>query len=88
MLRIQRASNGKIVFTLSGRMAPEDIDELRRLFSLEPSAVRVVLNLEELVLVDGEAVEFLAGCEAAGMTLKECPAYVRTWIDREREQNK
>ena len=88
MLRIQRASNGKIVFTLSGRIAPEDIDELRRLFGLEPSAVRVVLNLKELVLVDSEAVEFLTGCEAAGMTLKDCPAYVRTWIDRERGQNK
>jgi hypothetical protein len=84
MLRIQRASNGKIVFTLSGRIAPEDIDELRRLFALERSGVRVVLNLKELVLVDGEAVEFLAGCEAAGMTLKDCPAYVRTWINRGR----
>ena len=73
----------KIVFTLSGRIAaPEDIAELRRLFALERSGVRVVLNLKELVLVDGEAVEFLAGCEAAGMTLKDCPAYVRTWINR------
>ncbi len=87
MLRIQRASNGKVVFTLSGRIGPEDLDELRRLFSLESSAVRIVLNLKELVLVDGQAVEFLAGCEASGMTLKDCPAYVRTWIDRGREQN-
>ncbi len=87
MLRIQRASNGKVVFTLSGRIGPEDLDELRRLFSLESSAVRIVLNLKELVLVDGQAVEFLAGCEASGMTLKDCPAYVRTWINRGREQN-
>ena len=87
MLRIQRASNGKIVFSLSGRIKPEDIGELRRLFSLEASTVRIVLNLKELVLADGEAVEFLAGCEAAGMTLNDCPAYVRTWIDRGREQN-
>ncbi len=88
MLRIQRAANGKIVFTLSGRIDQDDIDELRRLFGLESSIIRIVLNLKELVLVDGEAVEFLAGCEAAGMTLKDCPAYVRTWIDRGREQNK
>jgi hypothetical protein len=82
MLRIQRASNGKIVFSLSGRIEPEDIEELRRLFGLEVSTVRIVLNLKELVLADGDAVEFLAGCEAAGMTLKDCPAYVRTWINR------
>jgi anti-anti-sigma regulatory factor len=88
MLRIQKATNGKIVFRLSGRIESEDVSELRRLFSLESSAVRIVLNLKELVLVDGDAVEFLAGCEAAGMTLNDCPAYVRTWIDRGRGENK
>lgn len=87
MLRIQRAANGKIVFSLSGRIAPEDIDELQRLFSLEPSSVHIVLNLKELVLADGDAVEFLAGCEAAGMSLKDCPAYVRRWIDRGKGQS-
>ena len=84
MLRIQRAANGKVVFTLSGRIEPADIDELRRLFSLEPSAVHIVLNLKELVLVNGDGVEYLAGCEAAGMTLENCPAYVRKWIDQQR----
>jgi hypothetical protein len=84
MLRIQRAANGKVVFSLSGRIEPEDIDELQRLFGLEPSAVHIVLNLKELVLVNGEGVEFLAGCEATGMTLENCPAYVRKWIDQQR----
>jgi len=88
MLRIQRASNGKIVFSLSGRIEPDDINELRRLLGLESSALPIVLNLKELVLVDGDAVQFLAGCEAAGVTLKDCPAYVRMWIDRGRGQNK
>jgi sugar/nucleoside kinase (ribokinase family) len=84
MLRIQRAANGKVVFTLSGRIEPEDIDELRRLFGLEPAAVQIVLNLRELVLVNGDGVEFLAECEAGGMTLENCPAYVRKWIDQQR----
>lgn len=87
MLRIQRASNGKVVFTLSGRIAPEDIAELRRLFDLEIKTVHIVLNLKELVLVDVDAVEFLAGCEAAGMTLNDCPAYVRRWIDQGKGQS-
>ena len=84
MLRIQRAANGKVVFTLSGRIATEDIEELRRLFGLEATTVHIVLNLKELVLVDSDAVDFLSGCEAAGMTLKDCPAYVRRWIDQEK----
>ena len=88
MLRIQRAANGKIVFSLSGRMEPQDIDELRRLFGLEPSAIHIVLNLKELVLVDGDGVEFLAGCEAGGMGLENCPGYVRKWIDQQRGYGK
>jgi hypothetical protein len=87
MLRIQRAANGKIVYTLSGRIDAEDIDELRRLFGLESSAVHIALNLKELALVDGDGVEFLAGCEAEGMALENCPAYVRKWIDQRRGQN-
>jgi hypothetical protein len=87
MLRIQRASNGKVVFTLSGRIAREDIGELRTLFGQEATAVPIVLNLKEVVLVDGDAVVFLAGCEAAGMTLTNCPAYVRRWIDRGKGQS-
>jgi hypothetical protein len=88
MLKIKRASNGKIVFSLSGRIEPQDIDELQRLFALEPSTVPIALNLKELVLVDGDGVEFLGGCEAGGMALENCPAYVRKWIDQQRGQNK
>ena len=88
MLRIQRAANGRIVYTLSGRIHPEDIDELRRLFGLESSAAQIALNLKELVLVDGDGVEFLAGCEDGGMALENCPAYVRKWIDQQRSQSK
>jgi hypothetical protein len=88
MLRIKRAANGKIVFSLSGRIEPEDIDELRRLLGLESSTLQIALNLKELVLVNGEGVEFLAGCEAAGMALENCPAYVRKWIDQQRSQSK
>jgi predicted metal-binding protein len=29
-----------------------------------------------------EAVRCLAGCEADGMKLENCPAYVREWIDK------
>jgi len=29
-------------------------------------------------------VQFLAGCEAGGMTLENCPAYVRKWIDQQK----
>lgn len=87
MLRIQRAAEGEsLVFTLSGRIQGEDAAELQRLCELEAKDQRIRLDLQELKLVDREAVRFLAGCEAAGITLVHCPAYIREWIVRERDQ--
>lgn len=82
MLLIQRAANGKVCFSLSGRMEAEDADALRKLIGLEPSSKRIVLNLRELVLVDSDAMEFLAECEAKGIKLEQYPGFVRTWIDQ------
>ena len=42
-----------------------------------------VLDLADVTLVNREAIGFLAGVEAAGATLVNCPEYVRSWIDAE-----
>lgn len=34
--------------------------------------------------IEIETVIFLAECEAEGIELKNCPAYIREWITRER----
>jgi len=87
MLKIQRATDGQgVVFTLSGRIAGEHVAELQRLFALEAAGVSLVLDLHEVELVDREAVRFLAQCEAEGITLAHCPAYIREWIKRDRVQ--
>jgi hypothetical protein len=58
--------------------------ELKRLISAEAKGPHIVLNLSELTLVDEDAVRFLEDCEAKGIELKNCPAYIREWITRER----
>jgi hypothetical protein len=83
-LNIKRAANGEVVLTLSGRMDAENVIELKSLFKLEVEGRRIVLNLKDLTLVDGEAVRFLGRCEADSIRLKNCPAYIRAWITRER----
>jgi hypothetical protein len=83
MLRIQRKANGKVVFTLSGRIEAEDIDELRRLFELEDISRKIALDLRDVTLVDRDGVKFLAVCEVNGIELENCPAYIREWIGRE-----
>ncbi len=83
-LRIQRAADGAIVvFTLSGRIGGERVAELQSLLEFEAQHHRIVLNLQEVDLVDRDAVRFLARCAADGIQLEQCPAYIREWIVRE-----
>jgi hypothetical protein len=87
MLKITRAANGDVVFTVSGRMDAEDLAELKTLFNSEASDHRITLDLKELTLVDQDAVRFLERCEVDRIQLKNCPAYIREWITRERGQS-
>ena len=87
MLRIRRSANGKVVFTLSGRIEAEDIAELQRLFSLEPADCHLVLDLRDVTLADRDAIMFLARCEADSIKVENCPPYIREWIERERGLN-
>lgn len=84
MLKIQRTGNGDVIFSLIGRLDLERIGELKKVFAREAKGSHFVLDLKELTLVDREAVMFLAESEAGGMQLKNCPAYIREWITRER----
>jgi hypothetical protein len=83
MLKIQRKANGRVLFTLSGRIEAEDIDELRRLLELEDTSRKIALDLRDVTLVDRDGVKFLADCEVNGIQLENCPPYIREWIGRE-----
>jgi ABC-type transporter Mla MlaB component len=84
MLRIQRTENdGAVLFTLSGRIEAEELVELQKLLESDAHDHRVTLDLKEVKLVDRETVGFLAECEAKGITLAKCPAYIRQWIEKE-----
>ena len=82
MFRITWDKNGDIVFKLSGRMDEEAVTALKALFSSEGNGRCIVLDLTELTLVDQESMGFLEQCEADGIELRNCPAYVRKWITR------
>ncbi len=88
MLRIQRSANEEVVFTLSGQMDDESIAELETLINSEVNGRRIVLDLKDLTLVNENAITFLERCEANSITLKNCPAYIREWITRQRREVK
>ena len=87
MLRIQRSENGEVVFTLSGQMDEEPMAELEILISSEANGRRIVLDLRDLTMVNEDAITFFVHCEANSITLKNCPAYVRVWINGQRRES-
>jgi len=82
VLKIDRSSDGKyIVLRLSGRMQSEHVEQLK--VEIEGTA-KVVLDLQDVKLVDRDAVRFLGVCEENGTELRSCSAYIREWIAKEK----
>ena len=65
----------------------EDIAELEALIGSEAKGRRIVLDLKNLTLVGQDAIAFLDRCEANGITLKNCAAYIHEWIKGQRGES-
>jgi len=63
-------------------MRADHLSELEK--QISESESKIVLDLEELNLVDVEAVRFLGMSETQGVTLLNCSPYIRDWIGKER----
>ena len=57
-----------------GRIQSQHLDELKA--QMNDNAVRVILDLHEVTLVDADVVQFLSASEEAGITLVRCPLYI------------
>ena len=87
MLRIRRTSGRTAVFTVSGQLDADTVNELCQVVDAEPAGDVLVLDLADLVLADRDAVHVLRQYEVRGRAvLRNCPAYVRTWMAGERDQ--
>jgi hypothetical protein len=60
---------------LSGEVRAEHLDQLKP--EIERAGPQVALDLEELDLVDVDAVRFLNACVAEGISVVRCLPYVR-----------
>lgn len=83
--RIDRVVIGEdyVILRVSGRITGQDLDMLRALLEREKNGVAI--DLEDVILVDREAIKLLALCESNGAELRNCSMYIREWITRERE---
>ena len=64
-------------------MEGAQVPELKELFDRDYR--NIILDLRDVRLADRDAVKFLRSCERDGMKLETCPAYVREWMDREKD---
>ncbi len=86
MWKVQRTQDGElIVLLVSGRIEGEHLEELCKVFAAEAGNQNFILDMREVRLVDQDSISFLSQCEASGAELRNCPAYIREWIERERE---
>jgi ABC-type transporter Mla MlaB component len=83
MLRIETRAEtpDTVTYALAGQITREHLDDLRELLAAAGAAGRrVTLDLSGVVLVDREAVGFLAQGPGAAVELLHCPAYVLSWL--------
>ena len=81
--RVVGTDNLAVLF-ISGRITGEHVEMFQDVLAHESGGFSI--NLKNVLLVDREAVKLLAISEANGIELKDCPAYIREWITRERAQ--
>ena len=83
-LRILRSDNdSEVVFTLSGRIQADQLPDLEALLKSARPEYKVVLDLQQVKLVDRDAVRFLARIEQTSARLRNCSAFIRQWISHE-----
>jgi predicted metal-binding protein len=58
---------------------------LKRLFERQTDLRDIVFDLKDVSVIDREVMRFFVRCEADGVKLENCPAYVREWMEREKD---
>ena len=83
-MRIEKDSQGGITtIRLIGHFQSEHIRELNN--QLRHDGPRFVLDLTEVTLVEVDIVRFLGICEAGGVEIVNCSAYIREWMKQEKK---
>jgi hypothetical protein len=79
--------DGFVVLGVSGRIDCANVETLWELAEKEKiTKCGLVIDLAEVTLVSREAIVVLTRAEANGIELRNCPAYIREWVSRERER--
>ena len=79
-------TDGILVLQISGRLDDPDVEIVRELMESETTRKSTVaLDLRNVTLVCREVIKLLSTVEEKGTELRNCPAYIRDWISREKD---
>src|SRR3984885_8436467 len=81
--RLVSAENS-VVIRVCGRIQLEHVSTVKELIRQEQGVV--VLDLTEVTLVDRDAVNLIAMCALKNVELRNCPAFLREWVAKERQR--
>ena len=83
VLKIERISRKhRTQIRLSGELRAEHLDQLKD--QIERAGLLVAMDLEEVYLVDIEAVRFLNACVEHGIAVLHASPFIKEWMFRER----
>ena len=69
---------------LSGEFRSEHVHQVKT--EIDECGSPTVLDLEEVDLIDVEAIHFLNSCEEQGVSVLNASAYIKKWMVQERER--
>lgn len=79
VLKIERnANDSPSTLTLSGRIGSDDVQTLKA--CMEDGEPVTILDLDQVRMVNLDAVRFLAECETRGIELRNGRPHLRAWI--------
>ena len=82
-LKIERIfGEGRTRILLSGQLRSDQLDQLKS--EIERCSSPLALDLDEVDLVDIDAIRFLNECESGGIEVVDCSPYIKEWMLRER----
>ena len=82
-LKIEKKADSPEI-KLIGQIECDVLETLKE--ELQDSNPATILDLEEVTLVDVDAIRFLRDCEIEGMSIRNCSQYIRNWIQLERSR--
>ena len=78
--KVVRLIDQVVILHISGHIQESHISMIEDLIAKETGPL--IFDLQEVTLVGLEGIKFLAACDARGIELRDCPAFIRERLSK------